>query len=82
MSEPTDVASALYEGWVRHRRVADVAHEFRYKVALAYVDVDELPRALAFAPNWHRAQRRSLLRLARRRDLLGDAARPDRRRRP
>ena len=69
MSEPaTD--SALYEGWVRHRRVADVAHDFRYNVALAYVDVDDLPQALAFAP-LASATRRSLLRL-RRADLLGD----------
>lgn len=62
--------SALYEGWVRHRRSADLAHEFRYPLALAYVDVDDLPHALAFAP-LASANRRALLRL-RRDDLLGD----------
>jgi len=60
----------LYEGWVRHRRSADVTHEFRYKIALAYLDVDDLPQAIAFAP-LASAERRALLRL-RRDDLLGD----------
>ena len=63
-------ASALYEGWVRHRRVVDVAHEFRYRVCLAYVDVDELPQALSFPP-LASASGRALLAL-RRADLLGD----------
>jgi DUF1365 family protein len=36
-------ASAIYEGTVRHRRFAEHAHEFEYRLALAYVDLDELP---------------------------------------
>jgi uncharacterized protein len=40
-------ASAIYEGTIRHRRFAVRAHEFRYPLALAYVDLDELPALLA-----------------------------------
>jgi len=39
-------ASALYEGTVRHRRVAVRSREFRYSVYMAYVDLDELPGLL------------------------------------
>ncbi len=34
--------SALYEGTVRHRRFAPVGHEFRQRLFLAYLDLDEL----------------------------------------
>jgi uncharacterized protein len=37
------VNSAIYEGTVRHRRFADRSNEFTHDVALAYVDLDELP---------------------------------------
>ena len=39
-------ASALYEGWVRHRRVDPVEHEFRYPIFMAYLDLSELPEVL------------------------------------
>jgi hypothetical protein len=39
-------ASALYEGSVRHRRMAVRRREFRYDIHMAYVDLDELPRLL------------------------------------
>jgi len=39
-------ASALYEGTVRHRRMAVRSREFRYSVYMAYVDLDELPGLL------------------------------------
>jgi DUF1365 family protein len=38
------VNSAIYEGVIRHRRFAVREHELRHRIALAYVDVDELPR--------------------------------------
>ena len=38
--------SALYEGTIRHRRFAVRSHEFRHRIAMAYVDLDELPRLL------------------------------------
>ena len=36
-------ASAVYEGWVRHRRFEPVEHAFRYRLFLMYLDLDELP---------------------------------------
>jgi DUF1365 family protein len=40
---PPERASGLYLGWVRHRRVAEVARTFRYPTFHALLDVDELP---------------------------------------
>jgi uncharacterized protein len=44
--------SALYEGWVRHRRHAPVAHEFRRRLFMSYLDLDELPEVLDRVPLW------------------------------
>lgn len=38
------LASAVYEGWVRHRRHAPRPHAFRYRMAQLYLDLDELDR--------------------------------------
>ena len=38
------LAAALYVGTVRHRRFAVREHAFRHRIALAYVDLDDLPR--------------------------------------
>lgn len=38
--------SALYEGSVRHRRLAVRSREFRYSIYMAYVDLEELPGLL------------------------------------
>lgn len=38
--------SALYEGTIRHRRFAERPHEFTHRIALAYLDLDELPELL------------------------------------
>ena len=35
--------SALYSGWVRHRRYAPTAHEFQYRLFMMYLDLAELP---------------------------------------
>ena len=35
--------SCIYEGTIRHRRFADRGNEFKHRVALAYVDLDDLP---------------------------------------
>jgi len=67
-------ASAVYEGWVRHRRFDPVAHEFRYPLFLMYLDLAELPGVLDPYPLWS-ARRRALARF-RRADFLGDPARP------
>jgi uncharacterized protein len=38
--------SAIYHGNVRHRRFEVREHEFSYRLALAYIDLDELPTLL------------------------------------
>jgi hypothetical protein len=60
-------ASCIYEGTVRHRRFAVRPREFSHRVALAYIDLEELPGLLG-----GRLVRRApgLLRF-RRRDYLG-----------
>ncbi|NDG84590.1 MAG: DUF1365 family protein, partial [Proteobacteria bacterium] len=36
--------SAIYTGILHHRRTAPKVHDFRYRVALFYLDLDELER--------------------------------------
>jgi DUF1365 family protein len=64
--------SAIYEGTIRHRRFAVRDHEFSLRIALAYVDLDELPRLLG---GRLLARRPGVLRF-RRADYLGDPALP------
>jgi DUF1365 family protein len=64
--------SAIYEGMIRHRRFSVRPHEFSHRIAMAYVDLGEVPdllggRLVRPAPG--------LVRF-RRRDYLGDAAVP------
>jgi uncharacterized protein len=67
-------ASAVYEGWLRHRRFAPVGHEFRYRLYMAYLDLDELPEVLDPFPGW--SARRPAPARFRRADYMGDPARP------
>jgi len=67
-------ASAVYEGWVQHRRFAPVEHEFRYRLFLMYLDLAELPQVLDPYP-FFSARGRALARF-RREDFMGDPARP------
>ena len=69
--------SAIYEGTIRHRRFAVRKHEFRYRIAMAYIDLDELPDAARRPPHAHAPRARALppQRLPRR---PGDPARPSR----
>ena len=62
-------ASALYEGWVNHRRLDPVEHEFRYPIFMVYLDLDELPGSLDPLPGW--SARRPALAWFRRSDQLG-----------
>jgi hypothetical protein len=64
-------ASAIYEGTVRHRRFAVHRHEFTSKLALAYIDLDELPELLG-----GRLMRPRKVSRFRRRDYLGGEGRP------
>lgn len=62
--------SAIYEGWVRHRRTAPVRHEFRNRLFTMYLDLAELPRLQKKHRFWFALAR------FRRADYLGDPARP------
>lgn len=44
--------SAIYEGTVRHARIAPVAHAFAYPLFMLYLDLDEVATALAGTPLW------------------------------
>src|SRR3954447_14671328 len=67
-------ASAVYEGWVRHRRFEPLEHSFRYPLFLMYLDLDELPGVLDPFPLF--SARRAAPARFRRADFMGDAARP------
>lgn len=67
-------ASAVYEGWVRHRRFEPVEHAFRYRLFLMYLDLAELPEVLDPYP-FFSARRRALARF-RREDFMGDPGEP------
>ncbi len=66
--------SAIYEGWVAHRRTSPVPHSFRYRIFMPLFDLEELPALLDGVPLWS-ARRRAPARF-RRSDYLGDPARP------
>ncbi len=67
--------SALYEGVVSHRRRGEIEHAFRYRVFMAYVDLDAVDDAIARAwPLWGRGPL-APVRL-RRSDHFGDPAAP------
>jgi uncharacterized protein len=63
----SEEASAIYEGTVRHRRVAVREHELRHRLALVYLDLEELPVLL---DGLLLARRPGLVRF-RREDYLG-----------
>jgi DUF1365 family protein len=68
------VASAVYEGTIRHRRFKPVEHSFEYRFFLMYLDLAELPEALDAYPGW--SARRGALASFRRADFMGDPGRP------
>ncbi len=67
-------ASALYLGWVRHRRSAPREHSFTYPLFMSYLDLGELDRV--FAGRWFWSTRRVALAWFQRSDYLGDATQP------
>ena len=67
-------ASAVYEGWVIHRRRRPVEHEFRYRIFMPLFDLDELPELLDPFPLW--SARRPAPAWFRRDDFLGDPSTP------
>ena len=48
----TGLMSGIYHGWIRHRRVAQVAHGFRYRIFYCLIDLAELPRLFAGRRMW------------------------------
>lgn len=62
--------SAIYEGWIRHRRAQPKRHEFRYRMFQLYIDLDELPKLFEGRRFW--SLDRPNLAALRRRDYFGD----------
>ena len=60
--------SAIYFGWVRHRRLAPVAHEFRHGLWMAWIDLAEVDRV--FRGRWLWSARRPALAWMKRSDYL------------
>jgi DUF1365 family protein len=50
--ERTSLKSAVYEGTVRHRRFAPHPHEFDYRIAQLYLDLDEIDQVFASRMLW------------------------------
>jgi DUF1365 family protein len=68
------IQSCIYEGEVQHRRLAPVNHEFRNRLFLMYVDLDELPTL--FRHRWLWSANRPNLAWFRRADHIGPADQP------
>ena len=72
--KPQMLHSAIYEGFVRHRRILPKAHAFTYKVFMMYLDLAELEQVFARSPFWS-ASKFSLARF-RRSDFMGTEDEP------
>jgi DUF1365 family protein len=68
------VNSALYVGTVGHRRLTLSPHEFRYRMFMMYLDLDELSEV--FDHRWLWSARRPAPAWFRRADYLGDPLEP------
>lgn len=66
--------SAIYTGWVRHRRYVPKGHAFRYKMFQMYLDLDELDRV--FKGSWLWSTKRTAIARFKRTDHVGDSNRP------
>ena len=65
------VHSAIYQGWLRHRRFHPVAHNFSYRVFMMYLDLSEIDRVLSLSPWWSKEKWRPAR--FERSDFLGDS---------
>lgn len=68
------LASAIFEGWVRHRRYEPAPHAFRYRMFQLLLDLDELDRVFNGARLWSASGPN--IAWFRRRDHIGDPERP------
>jgi uncharacterized protein len=62
--------SAIFEGWVSHRRVAPLTHGFRYRLFMMYLDLAEIDEV--FKGRWLWSARRWAVARFRRSDHFGD----------
>jgi len=67
----TALNSAIYKGWVRHRRFEPRAHKFHYQVFMMYLDLDEIKQVLKYSPFWGTSP--WAIARFRRRDYLGES---------
>ena len=74
MSDQAALNSAVYEGVVRHWRLAPRRHAFAYRIAQLYLDLDELEQV--FAGRWLWSAHGRNLAEFRRTDYLGPASLP------
>ncbi|MGC3981079.1 MAG: DUF1365 domain-containing protein [Steroidobacteraceae bacterium] len=66
--------SCLYTGFIQHRRHAPRSNEFRYRIYMTLLDLDELPTL--FDRFWLWSVRRPALAWFRRKDFHGPASKP------
>ena len=64
------MTSAIYEGWVRHRRYSPKEHSFQYQLFMLYMDLAELPQL--FDSYWMWSARQPAPAWFRRSDHFGD----------
>lgn len=62
------IQSAIYRGWIRHRRFEPTSHHFRYPIFMLYIDLDELQEA--FSRHWFCSVERFNIVSFRRRDFF------------
>ena len=74
ISGKTSMHSAIYHGWLRHRRFAPSAHAFRYRLFFMYLDLAELDTV--FRGRWLWSTRRAALARFDRADHFGDPRMP------
>ncbi len=61
--------SALYTGWIQHRRFGPARNAFRYRIFMSFIDLAELPTL--FEGRWLWSARRPALARFKREDFLG-----------
>jgi hypothetical protein len=73
-TDSPELNSAIYSGWVRHRRNLPGPHAFKYRVFMMYLDLNELDRVFTGTRLW--SIERNNLASFRRADYLGDPSIP------
>jgi len=66
--------SAIYSGYIQHRRFSPRINQFRYRLFMMYLDLDELESV--FKNRWLWSARYPALAYLKRKDHLGDPAQP------